>query len=195
MRFLWHLAYVRTCRRCVGHILWHMHTHRPFPPYSCSLTLHRPTEKNVELMRSLTFDPTLFPVSAESQLLITLLQSLAVLRLHYWCCHFPCPRSAASEAPWSKCCCHPRSSPKQCRYRLTGISPDETQIVSTGFSQGCIVDTVFLLWLESVLSTWEFIPSLRFLHSHLKDFWSSELYTSEPLLKWITPCLMAEHQS
>lgn len=40
-------------------------------------------EKTGELMRSLTFDPTLFPVSAEIQLLITLLQSLVVLSLYY----------------------------------------------------------------------------------------------------------------
>lgn len=52
----------------------------------------------VELMCLLTFDTSLFPVSAESPLLITFLQSLAVLRLYYQCSHFLCPGAAASNA-------------------------------------------------------------------------------------------------
>lgn len=59
----------------------------------------------VELMCLLTFDTSLFPVSAESPLLITFLQSLAVLRLYYQCSHFLCPGAAASNAARSNCCC------------------------------------------------------------------------------------------
>lgn len=55
-------------------------------------------EETVELMCLLAFDTSLFPVSAESPLLITFLQSLAVRKLYYQCCHFLCPGPAASEA-------------------------------------------------------------------------------------------------
>lgn len=59
------------------------------PVYLCRLT--------VELMCLLTFDTSPFP-----HVLITFLQSLAVLRLFYQHSHFLCPAPAASKVVWSK---------------------------------------------------------------------------------------------
>lgn len=59
---------------------------------------HEAPEGTVELTSPLTVATPLSPVSAESPSLVTLLQSLAVLRLNYSGCHFLCSGPAASRA-------------------------------------------------------------------------------------------------
>ncbi len=110
---------------------------KPFPAYLSSIT--------VELMHLLTFDTSLFAVSAESPLLITFLQSLAVLRLCYWYCHFLCAGPAASKTAWSKCCCHLHCWTKPQRDRLTWTTLAMRLIISSLFLQAPLVHTVCVL--------------------------------------------------
>ena len=115
-KMLFHTIVVRFCNWSVVHVHAELHSVTPivhkhwriqnlflhiYPALLC-LGPRRNSRINASLDILI---PSSFPVSAENPLLITFLQSLAVLSLHYWCCRFQCPEPTASTAAWSKCCC------------------------------------------------------------------------------------------